>query len=153
MGIALAEVFSPAGDETAGLLRRLFHILAVVLFLAIGGHRMLISALVGTFRTVPLRGFAPGQAVLTLVGDMLAASFVLGLKVAVPVLIAMLLATVGLGMLQKTIPQCNLLSTNLPVRAMLGMFVLTAGLAAMPWLIETAVGVTGRHISAFVRGL
>ena len=146
LGTGLAEVFSPAAEGSPGVLRRLFDILAVVLFLAIGGHRMLISALLGAFRTVPPMGFRADQGLLDVMAGLLAASFVLALKVAAPVLIALLLAGVALGMLQKTMPQCNILSVGLPIRAMLGLLAVAGGLAVMPALVERAWLVTSTQI-------
>ena len=105
--------------------------LALVIFLTIGGHRAMIGALLGSFETIPPAGFSPDLAVLNGVVAILAASFTLALKVAAPVLIAMLLATVAMGFLQKTVPQCNIFSTHLPARALVGMLILAAALAAM----------------------
>jgi len=150
MGLALAEVFNPMVEGAGGVLRRMFGILAVVLFLAIGGHRMLLSAVLGTFEKVPLMGFAPELRILDVVAGLLAASFVLALKVAAPVLIAMLLATVATGMVNRTIPQSNILSTGLPVRAMLGLLALAGGLSMLPALIETAWAVTASRLTRLV---
>ena len=70
---------------------------------------------------------------------MLTSSFALALKAAAPVLVAMLLATVAMGMLQKTLPQCNLLSTYLPVRALLGMVALAGSIVLIRPLLKIAV--------------
>ncbi len=150
MGLGLAEVYSPAGAATSGIVRRLFQLLAVVLFLAIGGHRMLIGAVLGTFQAIPPMGFAPSDALLGMVASLLGASFLLALKVAAPVLLAMLLATVALGMLQRTLPQCNILSTGLPARAVVGLLAMAGGLAVMPTLVESAWNLTSSHITALV---
>jgi len=149
MGVALAEVFNPQAGEGSGLMRRALGLLAVVIFLAIGGHRALIAATLRTFDTVPPGGFAGGQAVLNMVVAVLAASFTLALKVAAPVLVALLLATVALGLLQKTIPQCNILSIGLGVRAMLGLVVLAAALAAIAQPIEAAWEFVLRQLPQF----
>ena len=77
---------------------------------------------------------------------MLGASFVLALKVAAPVLIAMLVAMVALGMLHRTMPQCNLLSMGLPVRAMLGLLVVACSLGVLAPLVEAATARLSRNI-------
>jgi flagellar biosynthetic protein FliR len=146
MGLALGEVANPLSGEAASAVGGLFRLLAVVIFLAIGGHRALVGGLMQTFRVVPPAGFAPADGLIGPVVAMLAASFVLALKVAAPVLIALLVATVALGLLHKTVPQCNLLSIGLPVRAMLGLLVLAASLGVLAPLIEAAAGRLGRSI-------
>jgi flagellar biosynthetic protein FliR len=61
------------------------------------------------------------------------------------VLIAILVVTVADGLLQKTMPQVNILTVGLPVRAMLGLAVLAVSLAALAPLLEAAVGVLTRQ--------
>ena len=148
MGLALADVANPLKADAPSAVGGLFRMLAVVLFLALGGHRALVAGLLGTFETVPPLGFAPSPGMLDAVVGMLGASFVLALKVAAPVLIALMLATVALGLLHRTIPQCNLLSVGLPARAMLGLLVLAATLGAIAPLIEAAASQLGRSIQA-----
>jgi flagellar biosynthetic protein FliR len=152
MGISLGQMFSPSA-ETAGGVRALMGILAIVFFLAINGHRELIAAVLGTFDTVPVGGLRPGEGVLNGIVAMLTVSFVLGLKVAAPVLVAMLLATVALGMLQRTLPQCHILSTGLPARALLGLLVLALSVASMAWAVEWAWSLTGRTLTDVVKSL
>jgi len=114
----------------------MFQILVVVIFLGIGGHRMLVASVLKTFQVVPLAGFAPGQAMLDMAVSLLGASFVLALKVAAPVLVALLGATAAMAMIQRTVPQCNLLSVGFPVRVLLGLLVLALSLGAVGELIE-----------------
>ena len=138
MGISLVEAFDPSGEAGGGAVRTLLRLLAIVIFLAIGGHRQMIAALLGTFDFVPAFGAAAPANILDTVTGLLEASFLLALKVAAPVLVAMLLATVATGMLQKTMPQVNILSVGFPMRAMVGLIVMAAGLAILPAAIETA---------------
>ncbi len=148
MGLTLRDVFDPAAEESGGGLRAIFSLLAVVIFLTIGGHRDLLTALLGTFRTFPSPATFAGQAMLSAVVAVLSMSFVLALKVAAPVLITMLLATVALALLQKTLPQCNLLSTHLPIRALVGLVALAASLAVLRPILAVSVEYLVDQISA-----
>lgn len=138
MGVGLAEVYDAQADDSAGAARRLFVMLSLVLFLAIGGHRQLLSAVMRTFDTLPLGGFLSTPTLLGVSMVLLDACFALALKVAAPVLIALLLATVALGLLQRTVPQMHVFSTGFPIRAMLGLVVLAASLAALGPILESA---------------
>jgi len=135
MGVSLAEMFDPQVDDSFDAVRRLMVMLATVIFLAVGGHRALISAVMGTFQALPPMGLLSGSALSVFVA-LLAASFALALKVAAPVLIAMLLAAVAMGFLQKSMPQFNILSVGLPVRAMVALMLLAASLAAVQPLMD-----------------
>jgi len=149
MGLSLSQVFDPVTAQGGDPVRRLLVLLAVVVFLAVGGHTMMLSALLGSFESVPVGSVLAAGRATDLIVALLGASFVLGLKVAAPVLAAMLLATVALGLLQKTLPQCNILTVGLPTRALLGLALLGIAAAALGYLVEAATDLVGRHLAAW----
>jgi flagellar biosynthetic protein FliR len=159
MGLGLAEVFHPLHADSSQAVGRLLEITAVVIFLAIGGHRMLVSAVLGTFDVLPV-GFGragqaaawpSAQAALRAATAMLATSFALALKLAAPVLAAILMTTAAAGLVQKTLPQLNILTVGLPVRAMLGLVVLAASLAVLAPLLAEAVEALTRQCAAAIQ--
>lgn len=147
MGVSLAAAFDPF-SEGADPVRRLYLMLAAVIFLGFGGHRMVISSLLQTFETVPPGGFAVGEQLAGFLAAVLAAGFALALKVAAPVLIAMLLATAAMGILQRTVPQCHILSVGMPVRVMLGLVALAAAVAVVAPVMEQMVSFVVREVAA-----
>lgn len=138
IGIGLGDALNPGELDASGPVRRLFTVLAITIFICVGGAESLLGATLRTFDVVPLGGAVQAAGLLTTTVKLLAGSFLLALKVAGPVLAAMLLTAVVFGAAQRTLPSCNLLSVGLPVRAMLGMLVLAAGVALLPGLIEQA---------------
>ena len=148
MGLALADVVNPLKADSPHAAGGLFRLVAVVVFLAVGGHRALVGGLLESFETVPPPGDAAPGALLDMTVAMLGASFVLALKVAAPVLIAMLAATVALGLLNKTTPQCNLLSVGLSVRAMVALMVVACSLGVLAPLVEAATSQLSEGIQA-----
>jgi flagellar biosynthetic protein FliR len=138
MGLALAEVSDPSMPEASSAVGGLLRLVAVVVFLAIGGHRALLGGLLATFDAVPPLAFPPTGALLATVVAMLGAAFVLALKLAAPALIAVLISMVAMGLLQRTSPQFNLFSTGLPLQAMLGLLVLAGTMGVLGPLMDTA---------------
>jgi flagellar biosynthetic protein FliR len=153
MGVSLAEVFDPFWQEEGGVRQRFFQLLAIVIFLAVGGHREVLSALLRTFDMVPPLGAVPGQAVLNVVVALLTASFTLAIKVAAPVLIALMLALVAMGLLQRTLPQFNMFSMGLSVQAMLGLLVLAGTLAVTAPLVQGAWDFTAGQLMKMTQAL
>ncbi len=150
MGLALGSVANPTGGTARGSIAGLYHLLAVVAFFGVGGHRALIGGLLGSFRTVPPLGAAFGAELLPAAVGMLAAGFVLALKLAAPVLIALLLATVAMGLLQRAVPQISLLTVGLPVRALLGLAAIAAGAGAAWPLLDVAAGQLDRTVQGLI---
>ena len=150
MGLALAEVFNPFTEEASDVVRRFFMVLAVILFFALGGHRALIGSVLGSFDVLPLGQGVSAQAALTTVVSILAMSFSLALKVAGPVLAAMMLALAAMGLLQRTMPQCNILSATMPIHILLGGAILALSLGAVPGLMESAWTYASRNLASAI---
>ena len=150
MGLSLGNIYEPdaQADQT---LPGFFHLLALVVFLGLGGHRVVISALLGTFGSIPPAGFAADARFLHSVTALLGAGFLLALRLAAPVLAAVLLATVAMGLLQKTMPGINTFSVGLSVRSLVGLAVMGAGLAATSPLIERAIVLLQQNLSLLTR--
>lgn len=149
MGLSLGEVFNPEWPGGGGVVEAAFGFFAMVVFLLIGGHRALIHSLLGSFTLLPPAcGFSGGEF-LNFIVVMLSAGFVLGLKVAAPILVAMLLATVAMGFLQKSVPQLNLLTTHLPVRVLLGLAVLAGSVGILWPLMDAAADYWVRQMQHF----
>ncbi len=55
-GLGIAEAFDPGLDENVPQFSRLLFLLAVCVFLLIGGHRMALAGLLDTFRAIPPGG-------------------------------------------------------------------------------------------------
>jgi len=147
LGVSLGEAMGGEGDGEASPVASAYRVMALAVFLLIGGHRELLGGLLDTLQLVPVGGVSlPGGALGT-AAALLQASFILALKVAAPVLIAILLATVAMGLLHRALPPSHTLSTELPIRAMVGMLVMALGLAGLAWAVEAAWGLTGRTLS------
>jgi flagellar biosynthesis protein FliR len=153
MGLSLAEVFRQGPLETSGVLQRFFHMLTITVFLLIGGHRGLIWALRKTFVVLPLSRPLGSEGLVEMLVGVLASSFVLALKVAAPVLAALLVATAALGLLQRTLPQMNTLSIGLPARALLGLLVLAGCLVGFGELLDIAVDALFVHLETYLATL
>lgn len=147
MGVALANVFNPLAEETTNVMSSMFHLTALVLFLTMGGHRTLIAGLLETFDRAPLMSFGAGPAVLEMVVRVLTAALVLALKLAAPVLLAMLLASMSLGLIQRTMPQLNILSAGFQIRVMLALVILAGSVAALPPLLRIGWEVILRELA------
>ncbi len=120
-GIALGQVFDPTQNEQVTIVGQVYAIVMTLFFLLLGGHRAAISALLDTFGTIPLLSFQFTDSILLLLIEMLTSAFLLGLRLAGPVLVALFLTTVALGFLSRTIPQLNILSVGFTLRVIIAL--------------------------------
>jgi len=131
LGLGLAEVFNP-GEEQSGLVSQFLYLLALAIFLLVGGHRVLLNVLVGSFDHIPLGGTVAVASAMDMIVGLLGAAFGLALRVAGPLLCLIFLETVTLGFIARTVPQLNILSVGFALRILVGASVLigSVGIAA-----------------------
>lgn len=139
-GLMAAELFDPTQNENVSLFSRVLFLTAVAIFVLIGGHRLVMAALLDTFRTMP-----PGSAVWR---NSLAETFVtlalqsltLGVRAAAPALAALLLANLVLGLIGRTLPQLNIFLVGFGLNAMLALGILALSLGTAIWVFQDQVG-------------
>ncbi|GAB4246468.1 flagellar biosynthetic protein FliR [Deferrisoma sp.] len=131
MGLGIVSVMDPQFETQISVVSQLEFILALLLFLSVGGDGMLIEAFAANLRAVPPGDWwtsaAVVQALVTLTGEV----FRLGLALAAPVVAAIFASHVILGVFARAVPQMNMLILGFPLQILVGFTVL--GLSLGPW--------------------
>jgi flagellar biosynthetic protein FliR len=145
-GASLAEALAAPAGETTSALGTLYFQLCLVLFISLGGHRLFVTALGASYQSLPLLSFPTesGLRGLALFCCRITADLVLiAVTLAAPVLAALFLADVTLGLINRFVPQANVYFLAMPAKAALGIavLVLAVGLIAglLPALLDAAV--------------
>ncbi|MEI8375009.1 MAG: flagellar biosynthetic protein FliR [Planctomycetota bacterium] len=146
-GLSLADVFDPTTSTNVPLFSQMLSLLSAALFMIMGGHRILLGGLLDTFSVIP-----PGGGVAMFLGtgtgssgpEMLASlvemflvlitqSFHVAIRAAAPVVTAVLLATLVLGLISRTLPQLNVMVIGFGMNAMItfGVFFFSLGAALL----------------------
>jgi flagellar biosynthetic protein FliR len=131
MGLSFAGFVDPQNNADSPAVGTFLSLVLMLLFLSVNGHLLLIAALADTFRAFPVGGAglsALDARALVAAGSEL---FALGLKLALPVVAALLLANIALGVLTRTAPQLNLFAVGFPVTLIVGLLML---LVALPFV-------------------
>jgi flagellar biosynthetic protein FliR len=131
MGLGFAQLYNPAVDDEADILGQVLIFLAVAAFLMMGGLDMVLAAVLHSFEHIPLGGITFSTDVLQLIAGLLISSLEFALRIASPLLGLVFLETVVMGFLSKTVPQLNVLSLGFPLRILVGLTVLAAGIAVI----------------------
>ena len=125
VGFAMVNVMDPTSGQQIPLIGSFLYNLAIIVFLVVNGHHMLIAALFESFQSVPIMGLSPSPNLAGFVVNLVNGVFVTGMKLAMPVTFSILLTNVGLGILARTMPQLNIFVVGLPLQIVIGMFVLS----------------------------
>lgn len=135
-GMSLADVFAPGVDTSMPLFSNLLWMVAMATFVVIGGHRAMIDALLQTYTSLPVGQVCSVGSLAHTSVMLMTESFALGIRVAAPCLIALLLATLVLGLIGRTMPQLNILVLGFGINAMVTFVVLAASIGGAAYLFQ-----------------
>lgn len=124
IGLASAQVYNPAQGSSSNVVEQFQSMLATLFFLGINGHHFFIEGFVKSYELIPVANSflnSAGFSTLVMAGQQV---LVIGLKLSAPVLVAIFMANVAMGILGRAVPQINVLMTSLAVQISLGMVVL-----------------------------
>ena len=124
MGLGFASMVDPTNGVNVPVISQFFIIIATLLFLALGGHLVLIQLVVSSFETLPISATGinrDGFWSLVAWGSQM---FVGALWVAIPALVSMLVITLAMGVMTRAAPQLNIFSVGFPVTMFMGFIVL-----------------------------
>jgi flagellar biosynthetic protein FliR len=134
-GYSFAQTINPMMDHQSsggGVVETFTSAFALLVFVQINGHHLFLIGLSQLFDVVPVGEVTrlPGSldSMLLLSSSLFSA----GMKLALPIVAALLLADIAFGLLAKVAPQFNLFALEMPVKMMLG---LTALALALPVIV------------------
>jgi flagellar biosynthesis protein FliR len=138
-GLMMAETLDPSQDSNEPLFSRFLYMLALAIFLSVGGHRLVMAGLLDTFQSIP-----PGLSIFTAsiteaFVTLLAESFSLAIRAAAPAVVSLLLASLVMGLIGRTVPQLNVMNLGFALNAMLTFGVLFLTLGAAIWAFEAQI--------------
>lgn len=143
MGLTLANVADPDLGPANSIFTQIFELVAVLVFLTLNGHHLLLHALRASLSAIPVGGELfplPFQAIPHLVDQMQQ----WGLLVAAPVAICLFLSLITLSLLARSVPQLNVFSVGFAFRIAVGLVSLVifspATLGVMAHVLKHAEG-------------
>jgi flagellar biosynthesis protein FliR len=125
MGLSFAGFFNPQGG-TQTAVGTWVNALAILLFLSLNGHLILIDALVATFKSMPISA-EPFEALARLRLERLGGDvFRLALVLALPAVLLMLFINLVLGFASRVAPQISIFAVGFPITVLAGLLLLAA---------------------------
>ncbi len=147
-GFSIVSVLDPQSGTQVPLLGTFKYMLAILLFLGINGHHVILAALSESFQRMPIGTGLDQAAVLSQVVNMFTSAFTFAFKIALPVLVSLFLLDVVFGIMARTVPQMNVFMVGLPAKIVVGFFILA--LALPVFLAVVQIGFTGMYTDLYL---
>lgn len=124
MGLGFATFFDPQSQGRSSAISQFLALLVLMIYLAANVHLVLLSVLVESFTTLPITTTPiDGETIrqLVLSGGRI---FNLGVQLAMPMVAALLMTNMALGILTRAAPQLNLFGIGFPITLAVGFIVI-----------------------------
>lgn len=121
MGFAIANVMDPQTGQQSSIFAGLMNIVALLLFLAFNAHHWFLRCLVESFNLVPFFNFHINGSLAEHFIRIGSNMFIVAVKVAAPIMAALLLTSVALGIVARTVPKMNIFLVAMPLKIVLGI--------------------------------
>ena len=145
-GLTLADVANPNFDTNVPLFSQILELLALAIFFLVGGHRHVIDALLRSFTWMPPgQGRLPADLTQALT-QITAQSFEVGIRAAAPVMVALLLATLVVALISRTLPQLNAVAVGLNFNSLIVLGVLGICLGSAAWVFQEELEPAIEHV-------
>lgn len=124
MGLGFASMVDPANGVNVPVLSQFFLIMGTLMFLALGGHLMIIQLVVSSFQSLPVTGEGISRDSFWVIVSFGSKMFIGAVWVALPALVSILIITLAMGVMTRAAPQLNIFSVGFPVTMLAGFIIL-----------------------------
>ncbi len=136
LGLSLANIIDPISNEQISVVGQFKLFLATIVYLAIDGHHFLLQAVGQSFRAIPLLGLRLNDAAVLHVSDtMIRQMFEMAVLIAAPAMVTLMLLTLAMAFMARTVPEMNIFVVGFSVRLIVGLGVLAFGIGAFVHLL------------------
>lgn len=153
IGLTAAQMFNPMLGTQSNTLEQFQVTLAMLLFLGFNGHHILLTAINESFRVLPMSfdmlRWEGVKTVAVMGSDILS----LGLRISAPIVVALFLTQVTMGVIGRVVPQINVLVTSLHLSIIVGLFVI---FVTLPFFLEGVREMEkemGEHLFEIMKGM
>ncbi|MDP3090307.1 MAG: flagellar biosynthetic protein FliR [Nitrospira sp.] len=153
MGFGAVHLFDPTTSVQTPMVAQFFTMLASLIFLSLNAHLFAMATIIHSYEAIPAFGAHLsshlGEEILLLSQRM----FTIGMKLAAPVLITILLINVLMALLGRAVPQVQVFVLSFPITIAGGLLVLSLGMPFTVALIGSEFEQLQLTIEALLRSL
>ncbi len=151
MGFTISQIIDPTRGSQAQVMSVLQTLFATLIFLSLNIHHMFIRAIVDSFSVIPLGGWHLNGEIMTFLIKRTTDVFIIGVRLAAPVMVLLLLTSVALGVMARAFPQMNIFMISLPLNIGIGFVILGRTLMFFFHVLEVSFGQLKGQIDTLFR--
>lgn len=141
---SISEALDPVSGVSTSVFGRFYSLVASVLLFATGGHLLLVRGFLTSYEALPLGGFRSERIAEVLTAD-LGTFFLAALQIAAPLVAALFLTDVALGLLSRAAPEMNVFLLGLPLKIFITISLVAVAIPVLPGMVGEMTDTAVRH--------
>ncbi len=138
MGLGFASFYDPQNSSYSPVIAQWLGIIASLAFISMNGHLMMLSTLAESFHTLPIGGMITAKNYYN-AAAWGATIFSNALHLSLPILAAMLITNIALGILTRAAQQLNIFAVGFPITLTIGFSVVILTLPYLAPIMQTII--------------
>ena len=128
VGFSMMTFFNPNTSSNTTLLENAMYWFSIVIFFLIDGHHMIIRALIESFNIIKPGNLILNNDSINIIILAFINYFAIGVKIAIPIVLIILISDLTMGLIARTVPQLNIMVLGLPVKILIGLLAFSISL-------------------------
>jgi flagellar biosynthetic protein FliR len=128
IGFSYGSLVDPFTGVQSSVLQQAYSLVAILVFIAIGGDAWVVKGLARTYDLVPIDRLPALGRLVAGVDAAFASIFVSAIQVAGPVLLAIVLTDAAFGLVSRVVPQLNVFGVGFPAKVAVGLLLVGVSL-------------------------
>jgi flagellar biosynthetic protein FliR len=121
MGFAIVNVVDPVSSSQVSIIAQFQYLLAALIFFAVNGHHVFLYAIAESYNIIPPLDFNFSGPLMDSLLSLSRDIFIVAVKTGAPIMTILLLTSVGLGLIARTVPQINIFIVGFPLKIGIGL--------------------------------
>ena len=141
IGFSYGSLVDPLTGTQSSVLQQAYSLIAILIFMAIGGDGWMVRGLARTYDVVPLDKLPDVASLVQGVDTAFAGIFGAAIQVSGPVVLALVLTDAAFGLVSRVVPQLNVFGVGFPAKVAVGLLLIVATLPFVAgWLGDSVQG-------------
>ena len=119
-GFSMVTVLDPATQTSTTLMGNLFYFVSLAFFFMINGQELIVKCIYESISIVPLGQTIVYQETVMGAAETIVNFFALGVKIAIPIVLIIVMTDVCLGLITRTVPTIPIMIFGMPIKNILG---------------------------------
>lgn len=121
MGLSMATVYDPQSNAQMAVTGSVLQTWFLLMFFAVDGHLALMKIMITSAEIVPYGGIIITQGLAVRIIEIFLECVGMGIRFSIPIIAAEMLVEVGIGILNKAVPQISVFVINIQIKLIVGL--------------------------------